>query len=170
MRLEQLAEKIIMRDEDAFHMLYDEMRRTVYAVCLSVVKNPAMAEELAQDTFVTVWTKCGTFEGRGFKAWILKIAKNKSLNALQKARRETVVDPWENEYVYGRYETKADLGLTVRAALEILNDEDRQIVLLKNSGVKTKEIAEVMGMPRGTVSWRYSEAIKRLKAYLEDDE
>jgi DNA-directed RNA polymerase specialized sigma24 family protein len=45
-----------------------------------------------------------------------------------------------------------------------------KIILMKNSGAKMKEIAEILQMPRGTVSWRYSEALKILKKYLEVQE
>ncbi|MBQ8658382.1 MAG: RNA polymerase sigma factor [Clostridia bacterium] len=170
MSLDTLSRRIARRDKLAFAELYQKTSRIVYAVCLGVVKNAALAEELTQETFVTVWEKSGTFKGNGYKTWILTIAKNKSFNALKRGKREVFVDFSENENLGGRYEIsdRVETGVALKAALELLNETDRQIVLLKNTGVKTKEISALLSMPRGTVSWRYAEALKRLKNYLED--
>ena len=177
MSLDYLAKKIAQRDEKAFAELYEKTRKIVYSVCLSIVKDCGVAEELTQDTFVSVWSEIGKFRGKGLKTWVLTIARNKALNALRKRKRETVVDFFEKEAL-GEYteetvysiENNITTGIVLSAALECLGAVDRQIVLLKNGGMKTKEIADYLGMPRGTVSWRYSEALKNLRNYLEVQE
>ncbi len=63
MSLDKLAIKIAKRDEKAFERLYEDLRRVVFAVCLGVVKNRGIAEELTQETFVTVWQKTADFAG-----------------------------------------------------------------------------------------------------------
>ena len=170
MNLDTLSEKIARRDEKAFAELYEKTRTLVYSVCLSIVKNHGIAEELTQETFVAVWLKIHSFEGRGFKTWLLTIAKNKALNELRARKREFAVDFSENDTLGGVFEPNAELGIALSMALERLDETDRQIVLLKNSGMKTKEIAEFLQMPRGTVSWRYSESLKTLKKHLEVEE
>lgn len=171
MSLDKLAPKIARRDARAFEELYERMRRLVYSVCLGVVRDSAAAEELAQDTFVTVWEQAPDFRGEGFKTWILTIAKNKALNALRKTKREFPADFTENETLGGCYtiDSAAETGIALSAALSLLSETDREIVLLRNSGMKAKELAEFLGLPRGTVSWRYSEALKLMKKYLEED-
>ena len=57
MSFDQLAPKIAKRNEKAFEELYEKLRRLVYSVYLGVVKNRGAAEELTQDTFVTVWAR-----------------------------------------------------------------------------------------------------------------
>ena len=113
----------------------------------------------------------GGISGQGFKTWILTIARNKAINSLKKQKREFSADFTENETLGGAYtiDAAADTGLVLSAALARLKDGDREIVLLKNSGMKTKEIADFLGLPRGTVSWRYAEALKSLKKYLEEE-
>lgn len=167
MQLDKLALKIAERDKDAFEQLYEKTRRLVFSVCLGVVKNQGLAEELMQETFVTVWQKSGEFRGKGYKTWILTVAKNKAINALKKARRETPFDFFENENIGGGYEIDNDTGIVLKTALQGLNEDERQIVLMRNAGAKTKEIAIALGMPRGTVSWKYAEALKKLKKLLE---
>lgn len=169
MSLDSLAQKIARGDERAFEELYNKTRQAVYSVCLGLVRVHMTAEELMQDTFVTVWTHSGEFKGHGYKTWILTIAKNKSLNHLKKQSREVAVDFSENEDI-GSYESDMALSVTICAALDTLDPIDRQIVLLRNSGVKAKEIAEYLGIPRGTVSWKYTEALKKLKKYMEGTE
>jgi len=168
MNFDKLAIKIAERDKSAFELLYEQTRRLVFSVCLGVVKNQSVAEELTQETFVTVWQQSEKFRGKGYKTWILTIAKNKSLNALKKNRRETPFDFFENESVGGGYEVDVDTGIVLKTALNSLNDEERQIVLMRTAGMKAKEIAQALGVPRGTVSWKYTEALKKLKKLLEE--
>ncbi len=170
MSLDRLSEKIAQRDEKAFAELYEKTKTLVYSVCLSIVRNHGVAEELTQETFVTVWLKISSFQGKGFKTWVLTIAKNKSLNELRDRKREFAVDFSGNNTLGEVYEPNVELGVAVSMALEKLGETDRQIVLLKNSGMKTKEIAEFLKIPRGTVSWRYSESLKTLKKHLEAEE
>ncbi len=167
MNFDKLALKIARRDKSAFELLYEQTRRLVFSVCLGIVKSQSLAEELMQETFVTVWQKSCEFRGQGYKTWILTVAKNKSLNALKKSQRETPFDFMENESLGGSYEVDADTGIVLKAALNALEDEERQIVLMRNAGMKAKEIASALGVPRGTVSWKYAEALKKLKKSLE---
>ena len=139
----------------------------MFSVCLGIVKSESIANDLCQDTFIAVWNYASTFKGKGFKTWILKIARNKSINCLQKQKREVNIDFSESEYLAIADSTDIEKSFILKTVLEKLEPEERQIVLLKNSGMKTKDIATYMGMPRGTVSWHYSEAIKKLKKELE---
>ena len=163
--MDYLAQLIQRGDEKAFELLYEKTRRIVYSVCLSVLKNPTHAEEISQETYVTVWTHISEFKGRGLKTWVLTIAKNKALNALRKNRWERLTDFTEEESLAKSYtfDSEVETGILIRTALENLELVDRQIVLLKNSGMKTKDIAAFLELPRGTVSWKYSQALKKLK-------
>ena len=166
MSLDSLAPKIANHDKVAFERLYNELRQGVYSVCLSIIKSHALAEELMQDTFVTVWTDSVNFRGVGYKSWIFTIARNKSLNLLKKRSHEMSVDFSENDYL-GSYETDIELSVTIKSALKILKPDERQIVLLRASGVKAKEIAQYLDMPRPTVSWKHKEALNKLKKFME---
>ena len=166
MNLDTLAPKIARHDKQAFQLLYEQLHRLVFTVCLGVVKNKGVAEELMQDVFVTVWTKSVQFRGKGYKTWILTVARNKALNALRQTGREIATDFSENETALGSYSIDTETGIVLRLALEKLNEQDRQIVLMRNGGLQAKEIAKTLGLPRGTVSWRYAEALKILKAEI----
>lgn len=166
MSLDSLASRVAQHDERAFEEVYNKMRRSVYSVCLGIVKSHAVAEELMQDTFVAVWVSSGTFKGKGYKTWILTIAKYKSLNYIKKSSYELSVDFSENDTL-GSYETDMELSVLIKASLELLDPVERQIVLLRSSGVKAKELAEYLGLPRPTVSWKHKQALDKLKKYME---
>ena len=170
--MDVLAKRIAKRDKTAFAELYEQTNRLVYSVCLSIVKDRGLAEDLTQDTFVCVWSEIQSFRGVGFKTWLLTVAKNKSLNELRKRKREVATDFLQDEQVLQAHSDseRMENNLVLSVALERLEEVDRQIVLMKNGGVKTKEIALLLGMPRGTVSWRYAEALKTLKKLLEAKE
>ncbi len=172
MQLNSLATKIKNKDKDAFATLYELMRKQVYSVCLGIVARHTISEEIMQDTFVAVWNNIESFKGGNFKYWILQIAKNKSLNYLKKQKRETLTTFETGEMYYGAYsiDDNVTLGNLLKSALQKLDPISRQIVLLKTSGVKTKDIATMLSLPRGTVSWKYSEALNTLRKYVKEDD
>ena len=168
MGINSLAERVACHDAAAFELLYQRMYKTVYLICLSIVKDDSSAQDLAQDTFVAVWDKSSEFRGESYKAWILTIAKNKSINYIKKSSRlVSVGQEYELDAVYSHTQCSLEDSLVLKSALEQLSSLDCQIVLLRLSGMKMKEIASLLNMPRGTVSWRYSEALKQLKNILK---
>jgi len=169
MSFDEYAYKIARQDTLAFERLYEKLNKLVFSVSFSVLKDRFLAEDVTQDTFNTVWQRSAEFRGNGYKTWILTIAKNKSINMLKKRARDTVVDFNENANLYGEYtinEQVEKMNLLDIIA-KVLNQEEREIVLLKNSGMKMKEIAQRLNQPRGTISWRYSQSIEKLKQVLK---
>ena len=177
MNFDGLAKKIAVGDEKAFESVYNQISKLVFSVCYGIVKSDSVASELTQDTFVTVWTYSGEFKGGSYKSWILTIAKNKSLNYLEKAKREISVDFTEKtdsvsiidgeSVEISQEEVDAETKITLKMALDKLDHFERQIVLLRNSGMKMKEVALYLKIPRGTASWKYKEALKKLKKFME---
>lgn len=171
MNFDALAAQIAKRDENAFEIVYEKMNKLVFSICYSIVKSQSVASDLTQDTFVAVWSYADSFKGNGFKTWILTIARNKALNYLEKQKREISIDFTESEDYTPSVDSEidAETKITLHDALNKLDVRDKQIVLLKNSGMKMKEIAEYLNIPRGTASWRYKEAINKLRKYMEGD-
>lgn len=177
MNFDGLAKKIADGDEKSFESVYNQISKLVFSVCYGIVKSDSVASELTQDTFVTVWTYSGEFKGGSYKSWILTIARNKSLNYLEKAKREISVDFTEKtdsvsiingeSVEISQEEVDAETKITLKMALDKLDRLERQIVLLRNSGMKMKEVASYLKIPRGTASWKYKEALKKLKKFME---
>ena len=170
MNIDRLAFKIANGDEKAFEDIYNALNKLVFSVCYGITKNSSDSADLTQETFVSVWQHISEYKGGSFKYWILTIAKNKSLNFIKKSNRQIDTENLENsEDVSINHGVDIETRLTIYQALERLDATDRQIVLLRNSGMKMKDIAAYLGMPRGTVSWKYKEALENIKKFIKGE-
>ena len=169
-------EKLLLQaakgDKEAFHRLYENTYRTVYSYILSIAKNPADSEEILQETYMRVWTSAASYEPQGKPlAWIFTIARNRCYMVFRSRRHEADVGleelgESELEDYCPELENAADRE-ALNAALNILSEEDRGIVLLHAaSGMKHREIAASLDMPLSTVLSRYNRAMKKLQKYL----
>ena len=151
---EQLLRQVGMGDAEAFQQLYQSTDRTVYSFILSILKNPQDAEEVMQETYLKVWTSAAAYQSQGKPlAWMFTIARNRE-------EAGEVCLPLEN---------LAD-AMVLKAALDILKEDERQIVLLHASaGLKHREIAADLQMPLATVLSKYNRAMKKLKQYLREE-
>ena len=166
-------------EERAFAAFYENTRRLAFAVAFSVTCNARDAEEIAQDAYVALWEryaevfrlalKYGRKYEKDLKNLLAKIAKNKALNLINKRSREQSVDftAYEPPGLAYSVDEQVENGAVLAAAAESLTQTEREIVLMKNAGAKMKEIAEALGIPRGTASWKYSEALEKLRRKLE---
>jgi len=159
-------------DSDAFRVLYEETKSRAYYTILLIVKNETIAEDLLQDTYMKVVDKIHTYEsGTHFAAWVNTIARNLALNHFARAKKETLQDVQTDEMLFGRSESTAENESYLHQLMDHLDGESQEIVIrhvvLKE---KHKTIAQAMHKPLGTITWKYNEAIKRLKKVANDEE
>ena len=156
-------------------LLYQNTDRTVYSFILSIMKNPQDAEEVMQETYMKIWTSASSYQSQGKPlAWIFTIARNLCYMKFrdQKHRADMGLEELTGEET-GELclplENLAD-AMAQRAALELLKEDERQIVLLHASaGLKHREIAASLGMPLATVLSKYNRSIKKLKQNLREE-
>ena len=162
-RLDNLMKEVTQGSERAFEELYEGMKRGVFALAYSYLRNYEDAEDVLQQTFLTVKRKAYLYRvGTDARAWIFQIAKNAALDELQKRKQRKEGELLREEGV----ETPVVFldELTAR-----LSEEEREIVIMHAVwGYKHKEIAEEKGLPLGTVTWKYNEAIKKLRKEQEE--
>ena len=167
--LDQLILSALSGDMTALEALYDTLEGCVYALALSIVRNPSTAQDITQETFVKICTSGASFTPKGFgKAWVLKIARNLALAAYKRNTRFVDID-YLPESAFSDDNQSADAQLDhilLKAALEKLDAEERQIVLLHASGLKHDEIAPIVARPAATVRWKYAQAIKKLSHWM----
>ena len=169
---ETLLKQVGTGDREAFRQLYQNTDRTVYSFILSIVKNPSDAEEILQETYLKVWTSASGYVGQGKPlAWIFTIARNLCYMRFRDRKHEADVELDDlNQTEMGelcrQIENVAD-RMALMAALEILKEDERQIVILHASaGMKHREIAASLQMPLATVLSKYRRAMKKLEEYL----
>ena len=159
-------------DKTGLKEIYEAYISYIYAVIRGVVKNKENAEDLTAEFFIKLWNMADQYKaGSGHKTWMTVIARNMAIDFMRKAGREQlteevsevsaadtaagIADSMENEVV-GR--------MNFRETVEKLPETERQIMTMKLAGQMTfKEIAEVLGIPMGTVTWKYQNSLAKLR-------
>ena len=171
--LELLLARVATGDRDALGALYRCARTAVYGLALSYLKCHADAEDITQSTFVRVWENACQYQSQGKPmSWLLAIARNLSLMALRRRRREDILteEEWAALPDLSQRLTPEDLH-TIQVLLDALDDQERRIVVLHAvTGLKHREIAALLELPLSTVLSKYSRSIKKLRKQLEGDD
>ena len=171
--LDRLLADVARGDQDALAGLYHRTRAAVYAMALSILKNTHDAQDVTQDTFVRVWDSAPQYRSQGTPmAWLLTITRNLARMRLRQGTRETELDKteWEAIPADAQGVTPEDRQL-LQTALAALSPTERQIVLLHAvTGLKHREIAEIVELPLATVLSKYHRALRKLKKWMKGDD
>ena len=168
--LEACIAKLAEGDVSAMEPIYDATRASVYAYALSMLKSSFDAEDVMHDCYMKIFSSAKGYAPRGKPlAYIMTVTRNLCLDRLKESGRTANIpdEDWEKLL---RVE---DVPSNLEAAgwMKILNDEERQIVLLHAvGGFKHRETAQIMEMPLATVLSRYSRALKKLKKHIAERE
>jgi len=175
----ELIARVLAGNEAAYTVLVERHSDLVYAIVSRIVANEADADDVAQETFVRAYHALGRFRGDSkFSSWLYRIAVNRSLTHLKrKKRRAAAVDPdsgsrAEIESTLGRPPGSPDelviaqeQSERVRAAVSELPPRYRMVVTLFYLEEKSyKEVAEILGIPMGTLKTH----LHRARALLRD--
>lgn len=169
--IENYIEKIAEGSKAALSLLYEQTHSAVYGFALSILKNRQDAEDVEHDTYIQVWRAVSRYvpEGKPL-AWIFTITRNLALMRLRERKRVVAVSPEDWQSMFAD-ETAADQEnrQILELLLETLSDEERQIVVLHAmTGLKHREIAELLQLGLPTVLSKYNRALKKLrKAWKE---
>ncbi|MBR0190312.1 MAG: RNA polymerase sigma factor [Clostridia bacterium] len=167
--INNLMKDVQRQDEVAFENLFNETKKGVFSFLYTYVKDYYLAEDLVQETFIKVKLNAQNYKlGTNASAWILQIAKNTAIDFLRKEKKTVDME----EVVINQGEPNFDEKLVLHNALNNnLNGNERQIVLLHIVyGYKHREISKILGIPVGTVLWKYNMSLKRLKSVLAEAE
>jgi RNA polymerase sigma-70 factor (ECF subfamily) len=169
----------IRRDRDAFVTLYEHFAPRVKTFLLRSGATDARAEELAQETMLTVWRKASSFVPRnvGVAGWIFTIARNLQIDSFRRERRFAYnLDQTDASFEVQDQEqrtpedavTAAHMEARVREALEHLSPEQIRVIELFFFNNKTHgEIEKELQIPLGTVKSRLRLALGKLRALLD---
>ena len=160
-----------MHDDD-FKTELTGLIPSMRAFARSLCRNPAEADDLAQDALLKAWGHRESYtEGTNMKAWVFMILRNQFYSEKRRSWRRQDLDPEVAERTLIAV-TNPDGGLAldeVRRALLMLPDDQREaLILIGAGGLSYEEAAEITGAAVGTVKSRVSRARDRLARILED--
>ncbi|SCY25445.1 RNA polymerase sigma-70 factor, ECF subfamily [Lachnospiraceae bacterium XPB1003] len=168
--LDKDLRKLARGKSQALDEVYELTKGAVYGFILSILKNEEDSEDVMQDTYLKVCLNADQYRTQGKPmAWIMTIARNLALMKLRSQKRYADIPDYEWDAIA---DDNAEFGsedrMVLKAALTNLNSEESQIVLLHAvSGLKHREIAEMLDMPLATVLSKYNRSIKKLQKMFE---
>lgn len=165
-RLEDSLLKLKKGDLEGLREIYEQTSRGVFTFILPIIRDYQLAEDIMQETYVKVHDKVNDYqEGTNVRNWILTIAKNLAFDELRRRKHETETDFDDEREELGSYYLSDQIDApTIKLANEILPEDEMQIVLLfAIGGYKHREIAEMLKLPLGTVTWKYHDALLKLR-------
>ncbi len=175
----ELLQRIAEGDKDALSSLYDRFIRQVYSLSLRMLENQSLAEEVAQDVFMTVWSRGTSYNSdRGsFISWLLSVTHNRCIDELRKRRRRArfaTVDIDDVRFDIGGSADEVINAIFSRSsrakiaeALNKLPPPQKQVIVMAYfQGLTQSEISGVLGTPLGTVKTRMRLGLQKMRDLL----
>lgn len=166
-------------DPEAAGVFVRRVERKVYGLALAVVRDPAEAEDVAQEALVRAWRFAAGFDPRrgSVMAWLLGITRNVALDSVRSRGRRIpvagdqpgsaidLVDPTDVADLVGR---RADADRVLDLMRDLPAAQREALVAVTLQGLSTREVSERDAVPHGTVKTRVRLALRRLRAGMED--
>jgi len=181
-----LVERVQAGDKEAFRQLVERHQRRAFSIAMGLVRDESDARELVQDAFLRVYKNIATFQGQSsFFTWLYRIITNLSIDLIRKPGRQVAEldesredgDPNKDFPFLSRIDgsdpvdvvRRAEIASRLREALAALPDYHRGVIVMREvEGLSYEEMAEAMGVSKGTIMSRLFHARQKLQKALVD--
>jgi RNA polymerase sigma-70 factor (ECF subfamily) len=172
-----LVDALALNDEGAAVAFVRRFQGPVYGLAVSITRDRALAEDVAQDAFLRAWRAAAGYDARrgSVLTWLLTITRNVAIDAVR-ARRSAPVESGELELLLatarggsppdgtgGRLESLA----AAQRLAQLPAEQARAVVLAVIGGRTAAEVAEYEGIPLGTAKTRIRNGLRRMRLALE---
>lgn len=169
--------RIATGDRTAFEELFVAQSRILMAVILRIVRSQSLAEEVLQECFTEVWTRCSGFDperGTG-RAWLITLSRRRAIDCVRSVQAQQNRDyadglrssAGEGEQVEQTVIDKSESDRTVTALKILPANQAQPIVMAFYQGLTHAEISENLKVPLGTIKSRIRDGMKKLREELE---
>ena len=179
---EQLIKQIKEGNSEEFGQLFCKYYGKIYSICLSMLKNPDDAEEIASDTFVSAYLKLNQLSKPDkFFPWLKRIARNRSKDFLRSKRRETIalshsvptMQKTTHDFVLAQENPdilvlKQELIDAIMEAIESLPAKDREVIQARIDGLNHSQISEKLSISISASMNRLYRAKKKIAAHVKN--
>lgn len=159
--------------QTALEQLYLCTKDAIYGYALSILKNTHDAEDVLHDCYLSIYQTAHSYVSAGKPmAWIFTITRNLCLSKIRSRSHFTEVpeEDWE-WYLESNDQVSPEDRIVLEDCLRHLEDDEREILLLHIlSGMKHREIAELLKRPLSTILSKYHRALKKMRALLEEED
>lgn len=182
MKLFNMVEQSKNKDSKAFQVLFELFYEDVYKTSYFITRDPSLAEDATQEAFCKAFQKLDTLrESKKFGPWVKSIAARSAIDIMRQRQRFTVVeditgfslDDYINNIPQSLPENetvKRELRSNIKEAIYALNPIHRQVIVMKYYlSLNTREIADTLNLPIGTVKSRLYRALKQLEVSLQPE-
>ena len=168
------------KDAEAFEVFYDRHGGAAYSLAYRIVGERSRAEDVTQEAFLSIWRSGARYDRtRGsVRAWMLGIVRNRAIDALRReAGRapkltfddDAVLEQRPSEELTDEEALRREQAQELRGALrELPTEQSKVIELAYYGGFSHSEIAEMLGMPLGTVKGRMRLGLEKIRTHLAE--
>lgn len=174
--LESLLMRVAEGDKLAFARLYDAISPAVFGTILKIIRSREHAEEVTQEVFLEIWKKAANWDRRlgSPTTWMMVMARRRAVDRIRREEalrnREERVAPTWNTTPHSEVEeaiSESEDHTEVHEGLANLTDAQREVIEMAYFGDRTyAEVADMLGIPLGTVKTRMRDGLIRLRRNL----
>jgi RNA polymerase sigma-70 factor, ECF subfamily len=154
---------------DAFHQSVENCVPALRRYARALTRNADAADDLVQDTLVRALRSQHLFHGGDIRSWLFTILTNLNRNRLRSLARRPVLSPLADEDAADFAGPEAGARDIERALALLVEDQRAALLLVVLEGLSYREVAEVQGVPIGTVMSRLARARAQIKSYLNGE-
>ena len=168
LQLDRWIREMARGDRDALARIYEAAGTAVFAYALSVLKNRSDAEDVLQESFLRICRAAADYRPQGKPlAWIFTIEINLIRRYYQIANRTVAIE--DEVFNDDGFEQKILNDAFLQQMLSNLTEEEREIIVLHAvSGLKHREISQLIEKPLATVISKYNRAVKKLQEIAKE--